>query len=729
MYPTQIYGDLDITHSLTAGGPLSVSGPAVIRGDLKVEGVLDAPNTQGCCKGVYRTMEELATAWPKPVNGWWAIVGGIPGTPMYAWQGLWMSGGGHIGAEILQVHDYGDRLGALETSSADSSARLMRVESMSENLSSRLLAAETDTSFVRDRVATISEDLLEERPTDDPVVVIEHCAGLGAGTPQYNRSNFSGFAHIAGVAQRAFDTLEVPVLAADWDGNTKPLTSVLVVIRRNGPEGEVLYSRTISFAPVDPGKSSTLTLRLADEPIFPSGTLWLEMHFNAPCTLFFCTGGQGETDVPGRYYIGGRQSLDDAGLESVGHTTWWYIVYRLLQTGGMHLGLNDRTVSDLRRRLGINDTNTSTSPTPTMPVAGEMTPQLRLPAQLTAVRGDTLQLFYRGMICDTDPLRWRPMLQSAVGRAFPRYWEITPDPSTPDNLPLTLVCRSTDGSVTASATTRLRVVSPPLSPSSPLHVVCIGDSLTSGGVWPREVRRRLCGTGGEPQGLGLDGIRFCGVKTAENTSWTGYAGWQWSDFLGEGKPASGSTPATPNPLYDPALGRISFKSFANTYCSGKIDIVYVLLGWNSMAPLGKDLSALLTSLRTFARRLHTDFPSARLRLMGLQMPSVTGGTGFSYGAEAGGYADALGLTLQAHRLNDAYAALADSSEFSPYTGYVEIAAQFDTDYSMPWQETPVNTRATVKERRGTNGVHPSEEGYLQIADAVFRDLCLVISEQ
>lgn len=728
MYPTQIYGDLDVTHRLTTGGPLSVSGPTVIRGDLKVEGVLDAPNTVGCCKGVYRTMEELATAWPKPVNGWWAIVGGIPGTPMYAWQGLWVSGGGHVGAEVLQVHDYGDRLSALETTSSDASSRLVRVESMAENLSSRILTAESDNAVTRDRVAVITDDLLESRATDEPVVVIDHCAGLGSGTAQYNRSNFSGFANVAGVAQRAFDTLEVPVLAADWEGNTKPLSSVLVVIRRDGPRGEVLYSRTITFSPVSPGRKATLSLRLSDEPIFPSGTMWLEMHFDAPCTLYFCTGGQGDTDVPGRYYIGGRQSIDDEGLESVGHTTWWYIVYRLLRTGELHLGLNDRTVSDLRRRLGIDDLSAITPSAPGIPSVTESSPQLRLPSRLTAVRGDTLQLFYRGMIRDTDPMRWRPMMQGAVGRAFPRYWEITPDDATPDNVPLTLVCRSADGTVTASASTLLSVVSPPGSPATPLHVVCIGDSLTTAGIWPKEVRRRLCGTGGQPQGLGLDGIHFCGMKSDANTGWTGFSGWTWSDFLGEGRSAAGTVPATPNPLYDHTLGRISFKSFADTCCDGRIDVVYVLLGWNSLSPLGKDFSALLTSLRTFARRLHSDFPSARLRLMGLQMPSVTGGTGFSYGSEAGGYADAHGLTLQVHRLNETYAALAASEEFSSYVSYVEIAAQFDTDYSMPRQETPVNTRSSYTEHLGSNGVHPSESGYLQIADAVYRDLCALITQ-
>ncbi len=721
MYPTQeIRGDLSVSHSLSTGGHLRIGGAMRVKGDVKIEGLLDAPNIVGPCKGAFRSLEELAKVWPKPVNGWWAIVGGIPGTPVFGYDGLWSLGGGKVGAEILQVYDYNERLDSLETQASDSSAKMDRMESMTENVAGRITALETSEAQTRENVATISDDLLERRPVGTPVTVVDHCAGLGEGTAQYARSNFSGFANVAGTLSRAVDTLEVPVLAADWEGNTTPLSSVLVVLRSEGPEGAILYSKLIPFTPIPPGQKRTLSLRLSDTPLMPAGTVWLEMHFNAPCTLYFCNGpGQGDTTVPGRYYIAGRQSSDDHGWESVGHTTWWYIVYRLISSGAMQLGLNDRTVEDIGRRLQASGSLPGGDTPATAPSGAEI-PSLRLPSEIVAVRGDTLQLFYRGMIKDSDPYRHRPMLQGSVGKAYPRYWEFTPDATAPTSTPLTLVCRAADGTVTASASTTLRVVPPPTSPSAPLHVVCIGDSLTASGVWPREVRRRLCATGGNPAGLGLSNIRFYGARSADDTAWTGFSGWQWADFVGPGKTDN------PNPLYSSALGRISFKAFADEFCEGRIDVVYVLLGWNSMAPLGKDLSGLLSSLKTFARRLHEDFPNARMRLMGLQMPSPDGGTGHSYGAAPDGYADAHGLALAAHRLNETYAQCAASDEFAPWMRYLEVAAQFDSDYCMPRAETPVNVRSTVTETLGVNGVHPSTEGYLQIADAVFRDLAYIV---
>ena len=39
---------------------------------------------------------------------------------------------------------------------------------------------------------------------------------------------------------------------------------------------------------------------------------------------------------------------------------------------------------------------------------------------------------------------------------------------------------------------------------------------------------------------------------------------------------------------------------------------------------------------------------------------------------------------------------------------------------MPQSLYFVNTRSTIQEYRGTNGVHPSPEGYLQIGDVAYR---------
>ena len=51
-----------------------------------------------------------------------------------------------------------------------------------------------------------------------------------------------------------------------------------------------------------------------------------------------------------------------------------------------------------------------------------------------------------------------------------------------------------------------------------------------------------------------------------------------------------------------------------------------------------------------------------------------------------------------------------------------MKAQFDVEYNMPAIETKVNARSEITEMVGTNGVHPTMAGYLQIGDVFFRAL-------
>ena len=92
------------------------------------------------------------------------------------------------------------------------------------------------------------------------------------------------------------------------------------------------------------------------------------------------------------------------------------------------------------------------------------------------------------------------------------------------------------------------------------------------------------------------------------------------------------------------------------------------------------------------------------------------------GATGSNYADTFGTIRKLIDLNQAYKDFAESSAYSSFVEYVDIASQFDSENNMPYAETKVNTRSSLTERRGTNGVHPSTDGYMQIADVVYRNI-------
>jgi len=180
-----------------------------------------------------------------------------------------------------------------------------------------------------------------------------------------------------------------------------------------------------------------------------------------------------------------------------------------------------------------------------------------------------------------------------------------------------------------------------------------------------------------------------------------------------------------NPLWDDTNNKMSFIPYVQNCGASTIDVVYTLLTWNGQGSWkeysGTQETDQIGYAKTFARTLHNEYPNAKLKIIGLQMPSITGGLGYNYGA-SGSLIDPEGVKQTALNYNKALQDMCNLEEFSSYCEYVGAAPQFDTLYNMPYRETNVNKRNSVnKEMLGSNGVHPDTKGYYQFADAVYRN--------
>lgn len=150
-----------------------------------------------------------------------------------------------------------------------------------------------------------------------------------------------------------------------------------------------------------------------------------------------------------------------------------------------------------------------------------------------------------------------------------------------------------------------------------------------------------------------------------------------------------------------------------------------MLTWNGQnaerPPVIEFCQNLVEKGKAFVGILHMQYPKAKVKIMGLQVPSVNGGTGASYGAKLP-YCDDYDLTRFVLELNRAYEAWVKAEAYCEFMEFINISGQFDSENNMPYIEKTVNTRSKVTERIGTNGVHPSTEGFLQIGDAVYRNM-------
>ena len=347
-----------------------------------------------------------------------------------------------------------------------------------------------------------------------------------------------------------------------------------------------------------------------------------------------------------------------------------------------------------------------------------------LPDEYYLTINDNFQLFYRGVIQAVNPYNYHINVICSKGSVFPRYFEWTPTESDLGTYNLELTVKDNNGKLLGKDTTKLIVVKPKIS-NEIQNVLCIGDSLTGGGYWVREAERRFNESGGKPAGLDLQYLNFIGTKQAnllgKVTRFEGYGGWTWSSFC-----------SANSPFYDETLADISFKSYCEKNGFEDIDLVYILLTWNGQGTPYKTDYNVNEGHFIYAQKLidkiHEEYPNAQIRCLGIQMPSQNGGMGANYGA-TGSYSDAYGILVSAMNYNKCLEEFCKLDKYSSFVKYVDVAGQFDTDYNMPSKDKPVNNRSETTEVVGTNGVHPTINGYYQIADAVFRSLCEVYQEK
>lgn len=181
------------------------------------------------------------------------------------------------------------------------------------------------------------------------------------------------------------------------------------------------------------------------------------------------------------------------------------------------------------------------------------------------------------------------------------------------------------------------------------------------------------------------------------------------------------SPETGNPFYDVSLNDISFKTYAKKNQVDKIDYIYILLGWNNQyIPYNEKFDHHEPYIRKILDTIHQDFPSCKVRMIGIQVCSITGGMAANYGAH-GPYSDTFGEVSTCFYFNRNLENLI-RQDYHDFVSYTDLKAEFDTEYNMPYFLKKVNRRSSTTEIIGNNGVHPNMDGYLQIGDCFFRNL-------
>lgn len=407
------------------------------------------------------------------------------------------------------------------------------------------------------------------------------------------------------------------------------------------------------------------------------------------------------------------------------------------------------------------------------------------------VTGDRFELFYRSIIKKHNPYSQYIKATCEKGYTYNRYFTYTPKEDEVGNYPLTISIFDDDGNVLEEAHSTL-IVNKPQELDKKVNILCIGDSLTVNGVWPKIGYEKY-------NSLYPGKLNFIGKLQTGEVGYEGYGGWQWKTFCENNirsqtssvwinckhnlditnqhsnwknitnesetlwvletiepdklkfKRGEKNNKVNPelagkmicletgleinidsydysdgNPFWNIKTNQIDFKNYLNTnnfkLDNNTIDYVFILLTWNGQyKPYNDDFSIHDTYSSMIIDRIHSDFPNAKIGILGIQLPCPNGGITSCYGA-SGYYHDWYGETVTALNYNKFLEEKCKLDKYKDYCKYFDTKAQFDVEYNYWTKDMKVNNRSEVVERIGINGIHPSLDGYNQIGDSFYRAL-------
>lgn len=326
-----------------------------------------------------------------------------------------------------------------------------------------------------------------------------------------------------------------------------------------------------------------------------------------------------------------------------------------------------------------------------------------LPKEICCAVGRTIEI-YNSQVClqsDKYHMRWN----CEVGKAMKRKFSITGTDDNVGEYRLTLYVLDDDRRTVWAGSTTLKIV-PQLSTTK--SVVCIGDSLTNGKAWLKELLTLSDGH------IVLNGTR------GDTHKHEGRSGWSAERYTRAGdKNPSEDSYTYENPFYNDGFNWHHYVT--NSLDGVAPDGVVVYLGTNGIAlDPTNNANAIKTIIDSIVNAadgttIYVVFTLYRANQNGLGVQANSDG----YTAANSGkykYEEDLKVFNLMTRL---YSLLKDYDNLY----FVPISLCHDSEYNFGAVETPVNPRAVQKEYLPEEATHPQDQGYRQMADILYSTIC------
>lgn len=285
-------------------------------------------------------------------------------------------------------------------------------------------------------------------------------------------------------------------------------------------------------------------------------------------------------------------------------------------------------------------------------------------------------------------------------------WKLIPSAARNDVLTIDIHSKTSEAAIATAQTT---VIAKAASVGAGANRTClfIGDSTTAP-------------TGGAGMYLAALNTLFStdamditqiGTQTGYGTNSEGYPGWAISTFLGSG-----------SPFY--FAGAFNFSTYMSTHGYAAVDYVFIHLGINDVMALTSDAAvtaaavSMVANIETMITSIHAFNAAVKIGLMVTIPPSAEQDAfGANYASGMSRWRYKRNILLWAKALIDAFTGRTVTDKIH----LVPVNCNIDTINNMSRAAaTPVNSRnTTITVARQSNGVHPADTGYAQMADTLF----------
>ncbi len=335
---------------------------------------------------------------------------------------------------------------------------------------------------------------------------------------------------------------------------------------------------------------------------------------------------------------------------------------------------------------------------------------LNLPDKIYAVSGLECNIYFENLTENWEDYAWD--VDCSKGKQLARCYRITPTDADAGTYSLTVTMASKSNlSATQSKTVSLIVKASSAGSGESKKIIILGDSTTNNGYAVTKLNEYFAND--------VMSITTLGTRGTAPNNHEGRSGWRFSSYFNPPN-AKDIAAGVENPWYNPSTQTFDASYYFSQTGIAKPDWLFINLGINDMFSF--------TSDSTLETRIAECITLCDGMITSIKTASPNTKIGICYTIPPNHSQDAFGKAYACEQNRDRYKhnnAMWVNAMIAEYDGResediytVPLHTCLDTVYNMGLEANAVNSRnsTTYQSPIANGGVHPSNEGYWQIAD-------------